>query len=257
MILLLLQLAVANTAVEPASLRIEPWGANSIRVRAAPAGRAIDDNAPGALDTKPPSSSRPGTTASELQATDGSSPVNSGVLSCSLATDGRLQFSRTGAEAVPLMSEASVRAFDDTSYPGVSTLSISFSLEPGEKIWGLGQTETNYNDLSGQPCLSTAPENGHILIPLAHSSRGYSFLINLPSFGKVCIDAHDKPKRQITWFSRGAFNFDLWVTTSASAHLPEALKSYVEVTGKPTPFPVSLSANPTTPLPLRAKATQS
>ena len=98
--------------------------------------------------------------------------------------------------------------------------------------------ESTALDLSGQ-CQPTAPDNGHIVIPLAHSSTGVSWFLNLPSFGTVCVDAHDKADRQFTWYSRGAFNMDLWVTASdtPATALPNAIASYVEATGKPTVFP--------------------
>jgi hypothetical protein len=41
--------AGSQAAVERQQLRIEPWGQNSIRVRAAPAGRGVNLEAPGAL----------------------------------------------------------------------------------------------------------------------------------------------------------------------------------------------------------------
>ena len=230
------QMAAAAAAQQQQQLKIEPWGKDSIRVRAAPASRGVHLHAPGALDAQPPVS----TAITELlQPTDGSAPVVSGVLNCTVASDGRLEFFRTGEEGgEPVLAEASVRVFGDTTYSGVSNLTLSFSLSEGQKIWGLGQVESTALDLSGQ-CQPTAPDNGHIVIPLAHSSTGVSWFLNLPSYGTVCIDAHGKANRQFTWFSRGAFNMDLWVTASdePATALPDAISSYVEATGKPTPFP--------------------
>ena len=62
------------------------------------------------------------------------------MLNCTVAADGRLEFFRAGAEGgAPLLSEASARVFGETSYAGVSNLSLAFSLAPGQRIWGLGQ----------------------------------------------------------------------------------------------------------------------
>ena len=211
-------------------VRVEPWGRNSIRVRSAPAGSTIDDSAPGALDPQPP----PSTAGPARPAGDGLS-ASSGALRCSHDVQGRLQCFR-GAEL--LLHEAEPRAWGSTRYPGISNLTLSFALQPDEQIWGLGQTPTDSLDASGT-CQDTAPSNGHILIPLAHSSRGVSFLLNLPSMGQVCVDAHGAPDRRFRWYSRGAIQFDIWVTASASpaAALPAALEAYVAATGRPSPFP--------------------
>jgi alpha-D-xyloside xylohydrolase len=239
-------------------LRIEPWGANSIRVRAVPASRSIDPDAPGALSAVPPPAPPPPASSTRMASasTQGgggeeeeeeAGPVSSGVLKCTVAADGRLQFFRLDAPAaIPqqnslLLSENAARTFGHTPYAAVSNLSASFALHPGEKVWGLGQVESDTLDLSGR-CLSTTPENGHVLIPLVHLSRGVSMLFNMPSFGQVCVDAHHTKDRRLTWYSRGVLNFDLWVTTGvvgpgAPPQLAQALRSYVEVTGKPTPFP--------------------
>ena len=57
--------------------------------------------------------------------------------------------------------------------------------------------------------------------------------------GQVCVDAHGAPDRRFRWYSRGAIQFDIWVTASASpaAALPAALEAYVAATGRPSPFP--------------------
>ena len=212
------------------SVRIEPWGQDAVRVRSNPTG-AINLDAPGALGDSAPPMGGMGTPSA---------------LRCAVADDGRLQCFR-GAEL--LLQEARVRSFTPTKYGGgVWALNASFVLAPGEKVWGLGQTVHNALDNSGR-CLQTAPQNGHIVVPLVHSSRGYSLFFNLPSYGEVCIDGHrnatDPRPRLLRWYSRGAFNFDLWVTASAvdspTPALQAALRRYVEATGKPTPMPAWVS----------------
>ena len=224
----------ATTASAPSSseqtLRIEQWGDNSIRVRASPAGRTIAEDAAGALTSSPLGAS--GSAESDPSTTG----AVSGALNCTLGDDNILRFFR-GDEL--LLSESSPRKFGDTKYPGISNLTIAFTLASDEKIWGLGQVITDSLDASGQGCYQTAPNNGHIVIPLAHSSRGVSFFLNLPSFGTVCVDDVGATNRQFRWFSRGAANFDLWVTAAppTTPALPAALEAYVAATGKPTPFP--------------------
>ena len=49
---------------------------------------------------------------------------NAGAITCTVAADGRLQFTRTAGGEL-LFEEAAVRVFNKTRYPGVATLSIT------------------------------------------------------------------------------------------------------------------------------------
>jgi hypothetical protein len=60
-----------------------------------------------------------------------------------------------------------------------------FAAVEGERIYGLGQHKSGLLDNKGAKGLRLQPENTEILIPVAHSSEGYVFLLNLPSFGAV------------------------------------------------------------------------
>ena len=55
-----------------------------------------------------------------------------------------------------------------------------------ERIYGLGQHKTGQLDNVGE-MFHLQPQNTEILIPVYHSTIGYSFLMNLPSFGTVEI----------------------------------------------------------------------
>ena len=132
--LLLLAAAVATAAAASApgqqqTLRIEPWGDNAIRVRASPAGRAIAEDAPGALGATAPASASSTTGSAAHPSPSGA--ASSGALNCTLGEDSLLRFFR-GEEL--LLAEASPRAFGDTQYAGISNLTIAFTLESDEKI---------------------------------------------------------------------------------------------------------------------------
>ena len=225
----------------PGPLEIMAWGTDSLRIRSGAAGRPIDRSAPGALGTTaprvhPPPAPPQGSPVVPGHAAAPRAVVN-GAISAEVAPDGRLVVSRAATGEL-LFAENAVRSFNSTRYPGVSSLTVSISLGENERIFGLGQVITDNLDLSGQ-CLDTQPSNGHIVIPLAHSSQGYSILFNLPSYGSVCIDPRGRAGRRLVWHSRGAFNFDIWVTATATAAgaLAAAMQRYIEATGRPTKFP--------------------
>jgi alpha-glucosidase (family GH31 glycosyl hydrolase) len=86
-----------------------------------------------------------------------------------------------------------------------------------------------------------APENTEILIPLVHSDKGYTYLLNAPGYGTVCVD--NPTANVIQWTVKGAIQLDLWVMASPPrqvgdpSHLRRALSAYHAVTGLPSPFP--------------------
>eukprot|EP00040_Diaphanoeca_grandis_P027082 m.153121 g.153121 ORF g.153121 m.153121 type:complete len:789 (-) comp30831_c0_seq1:646-3012(-) len=241
--------------VKSGPLLIQAWGPDSIRVRSAPLGSSVEADAPGALSQTPPLATSPSSSTdfshnSNTTNSLGSiaQTVSNGALRCKVDSNGLLGFYRInnvtnndgtrGDVEQVLFSEATERQFNTTKYDRIHSLRIAFNLDIDEKVWGFGQVGSQALDRSGT-CMWTYPTNGHIVIPLAHSPKGYSVLFNLPSYGEVCIDAIGQRNRQLRWYSRGAFNFDVWVTTSASKNtaLSSALSHYMEVTGQPTPFP--------------------
>ena len=70
---------------------------------------------------------------------------------------------------------------------GFLSLDLHFEAVDGERIYGLGQHKTGKldNKGGGRSSFVLNPHNTEILIPVAHSSEGYAFLFNLPSFGRV------------------------------------------------------------------------
>lgn len=84
-----------------------------------------------------------------------------------------------------------------------------------------------------------APHDGEVLIPVVHSSLGYTFLFNLPSLGEV--EYNDSVS---LWHADAVLQMDIWVATtedSAGHHATSPWQqlqlSYVDATGHSPVYP--------------------
>jgi alpha-D-xyloside xylohydrolase len=97
------------------------------------------------------------------------------------------------------------------------------SLDPHEKIYGMGQYQQPYLDLKGTD-LELAQRNSQASVPFMLSSRGYGFLWNNPAVGRACFG-----KNIMTWEAVSAKKLDYWVTAGDTpAEIEEA---YAKATG--------------------------
>ena len=202
-------IAVRDTAAAQ-DVRLEAWGDNAIRVRAVPAGGAFRDDLVSAL--LPPAGyagvgagggggDGSGCTTVHLGAAGQS--LSNGNLRATVGADGRLAYTRL-SDGAPLLREQSVRAFgtpadsalsNGTYAERFSSLDMAFEPAAAERIYGLGQhaalngrgptSGAGQINMKGVKGLLMQPNNGEILIPVAHSSLGYAFLFNLPALGSV------------------------------------------------------------------------
>jgi alpha-D-xyloside xylohydrolase len=166
-------------------LKIEQWGENAVRVRAVPSGGSFRDDLVSAL--VPPTDGFAAAECGTVVLGAAGETVTSGNLQAIVGADGLLTFTRLSDNKV-LLSEASVRGLTPTTTvperEGFYAFNISFHATEGERIYGLGQHKTGLLDNVGGK-FQLSPMNTEILIPVAHSSLGYAFLMNLPSFGSV------------------------------------------------------------------------
>ncbi|HEX4702762.1 MAG TPA: family 31 glucosidase, partial [Pseudonocardiaceae bacterium] len=166
----------------PEVLRIEPWGADSIRVRAA--RHRILDDLPGALlPTKPTSAAISvdgwrgevvnGALTAVVEIANGEDEIEVNV-SFQSTSDGR-----------PLLAEQrahfwwpGARLFADTRH-GRSRLEQRFSSYPDERLYGLGQRTHGRLNQNGM-VLDLVQRNAEVNIPFVLSNRGYGLLWNSP-----------------------------------------------------------------------------
>lgn len=162
-------------------LRIEDWGADSLRVRAVPAASlSFRDDLPSALVPQPP----PHSSDSSCGRLTSASVYTNGNLRAEVGADGLLSFHRV-SDGKQLLTERR-RAFSPSAAASPTSgpllrLQWDLALSPGEQIFGLGQHQTGSLDNVNRT-FEFSPRNTEIMIPIAHSSRGHSFLFNIPSF---------------------------------------------------------------------------
>jgi alpha-D-xyloside xylohydrolase len=208
------------------TLRIEPWGPDAIRVRAA-IGPIVAD-LPGAL-TDPPDSPD-----ARIKIENGSASLFNGAITAEIGPDpeasqyqAKLRFvdSGTGAE---LLAEEPLhfwwpgpRLFSPTGN-GYHRLEQRFRAYPGERVYGLGQHTHGLLDQKGA-VVDLVQRNAEVSIPFLLSSRGYGLLWNNPAIGRVELAATGT-----RWVCDSARQIDYWITAGQPADI---LRRYADATG--------------------------
>lgn len=97
------------------------------------------------------------------------------------------------------------------------------SLDPKEKIFGMGQYQQPYLDLKGAD-MELAHRNSQASVPFAISSRGYGFLWNNPAIGRAVFG-----KNVMSFEAYSTRALDYWVVAGDSP--AEIVEAYARVTG--------------------------
>jgi alpha-D-xyloside xylohydrolase len=209
-------------------LRIEPWGIDSVRVRAALG--ALPTHDVGALQTRPTGYAAATVTVSADRAT-----LVSGDLTVEIMTpdaregskppEVRFVRSSTGAELLAEEREhfwwPGARVFYGNR-AGSAEIHQQFRAYPGERLYGLGQRTHGRLDHKGL-ALDLVQRNAEVSIPFVLSSRGYGLLWNNPAIGRV--EFADNATR---WTAAQARSIDYFVTTGSPAQI---LSHYADATG--------------------------
>ncbi|GAB2971990.1 glycoside hydrolase family 31 protein [Saccharothrix stipae] len=199
-------------------VRVEPWGADSLRVRVA--RDSLRDDLPGALlsPKRPPE----GVVVEERR-------IVNGAITAELDERGHLRFLATAsgaellAEAPPYIGWPGPRNFTSEG------LEQRFRGYPGERFYGLGQHGHGRLDQKG--CvIDLVQRNGEIAIPFLVSSRGYGLLWHNPAVGRVELGMDTT-----RWVARDSRQIDYWIT--AGDRPADILARYAEATGHPPVMP--------------------
>ncbi|MEV6212698.1 TIM-barrel domain-containing protein [Kitasatospora sp. NPDC051914] len=204
-------------------LRIEPWGAHAVRVRAS-AG-TVDPAAPGALGAPPPSP------RAELSVSDGGTArLVNGRIGVEASADGRLRFCHADsghellAEKRPSAHHAGARL-----HAADGRTEQAFEAYDGERLHGLGQHPNGRLDQKG--CgVDLVQSNTVAAVPFLHSSRGYGLLWNNPATGRVELGAD-----LTRWTADGGGRIDYWITAGDTP--AQILDAYTLATGRPPLLP--------------------
>jgi len=209
-------------------LRIEAWGRDSVRVRAAQF--RLPSDAVGALDDVPV-----GTPQADVKIDEDTAALVNGDVTVEVVFDRGdaypeplLTFRRTST-GEELLAESrehfwmpGARAYQGNR-AGAYELHQQFRAYPGERIYGMGQRTHGRLDLKGL-ALDLVQRNAEVNIPFIVSSRGYGLLWNQPAIGRV--EFADNGTR---WTADQARGLDYWFTAAPSP--AEILGRYADATG--------------------------
>jgi alpha-D-xyloside xylohydrolase len=215
------------------TILIEPWGRDSVRVRARLMGEIVDHD----WALLPPAH----TGSARVEIDGDTATLVNGALTvvatsrtgiqlqtgydrnfCHLAfvdADGRLLFQ----ERDPGGSLALV-AREHRPIPGGDVrLTASFYAAPDERLFGMGQYQQDVLDLKGCT-FELAHRNSQSSVPFVMSSRGYGFLWHNPAIGRATFAANGTQ-----WSAEATDQLDYWVTAGAT---PRAIaRAYADATG--------------------------
>jgi alpha-D-xyloside xylohydrolase len=220
------------------TLMIEPWGANSFRVRSTMEPNFIDRD--WALTEKINHGN------AKISVTEQGASILNGKIEAKVNNNGITTFYKDG---VGILHEYH-RSYDPSATKescctkvinrqwqgiigGDYKLSVRFESNDSEKIFGMGQYQTPYLDMKG--CfLELAQRNSQISIPFAVSNLGYGFLWNNPAVGHVNF-----AKNITEWVAECTKEMDYWITaedtpakiienfTAAVGRAPALTKDYL------------------------------
>ncbi len=208
---------------------IEPWGLNSLRVRASKMPVMPQED----WALIPPANKEADIVIEKYQAT-----ITNGKIKAVINKIGKICFYNQKEE---LLLEEYVRNRKDMFAETCSSievearefrpiiggdykLSMRFVSNQREKIYGMGQYQQPFLDLKGAD-LELAHRNSQASVPFALSSLGYGFLWNNPAVGRVNFG-----KNITTWEAYSSKKLDYWITAGDTPS--EIEEAYAEATGK-------------------------
>lgn len=208
-------------------LWIEPWGENSLRVRATHFVNMQPDD----WALLPPAACN-----GEISITGRNAVLKNGKIRATVSTAGKITFYNQKSE---ILLEEYVRNRDNIRefcsalnitarelkpmMGGNYQLTLRFESDPQEKIFGMGQYQQPY--LNVKNCtLELAHRNSQASVPFALSSLGYGFLWNNPAIGKVTFG-----KNITEWVADSTKQLDYWITAGDSPS--EIEEAYAKATG--------------------------
>ena len=208
-------------------IRIQAWGADSVRVRAAQ--YRIPADSAGALGDAPP-----GDATSQVKVEGTLATVTSGRLRVEVTYDTAESYPEPlitfrGPGGAELLAEnrehfwmPGARVFTGNR-SGAYEIRQQFASYPGERLYGLGQRTHGKLNLKGL-AFDLVQRNGEVSIPFVLSDRGYGLLWNFPAVGRV-----EFAENGTRWQAGQAREIDYWFTAAPAPS--EILARYADATG--------------------------
>lgn len=210
-------------------LWIEPWGKNSLRVRATKMAEMGQEN--WALEMPVEE------LTAEIKIEENYAEIQNGKIRAVISKYGKITFYNQKGEM--LLDEYLRNRIDKFAdycsaldiearefkpiIGGDYQLSVRFVSDPEEKIYGMGQYQQPHLNLKGTD-LELAHRNSQASVPFMLSSLGYGFLWNNPGVGRATFGTNIT-----TWEAFSTKQMDYWITAGDTpAEIEEA---YASVTG--------------------------
>ncbi len=215
---------------EAERLVIEPWGKNSLRVRAT----KLPQMDPEDWALLPPQEHP----APVIETRKDGGSITNGKIRAEINLIGKLTFYNQKGQVLleeyvrnrrdmfgSTCSSLDVEAREFKPIIGGDyRLSMRFVSEPKEKLYGMGQYQQPYLDVKGAD-LELAHRNSQASVPFVLSSLGYGFFWNNPAVGRVNFG-----KNITTWEAYSTKKLDYWITAGDTpAEIEEA---YANATGR-------------------------
>lgn len=206
-------------------LMIEPWGANSLRVRSRMMGEILDsDFALLPVDTQPV----------RIDINEHEAVIANGKIKAVIKEEGwsrKCQISFYNNKGELLLREIGQngalnlqsRRFKPI-IGGDYRLTVSFESNENEKLYGMGQYQQEIMNIKNCS-FELAHRNSQASIPFVLSSLGYGFLWHNPAIGRVSFS-----KNKTEWYAESTKQMDYWITAGDTPD--EIVESYADVTGK-------------------------
>jgi alpha-D-xyloside xylohydrolase len=209
-------------------LQIEPWGPDSLRVRATRSAQIQDPlKGIGALVEQEP-------ITAEIEIGEDQALIRNGAICAEISESGEVRFLRT-EDGEELLAEEPrhfvwppARHFEPLQgdYYRIET---NFRAYAGERIYGLGQQQHGSLDQKGH-IIDLIQRNTEITIPFLLSNRGYGFLWHSPAVGRVELGYN-----ATRWVADAALQLDYWITSGDTP--TDILDRYTLATGRSPVLP--------------------
>jgi alpha-D-xyloside xylohydrolase len=215
------------------TLWLEPWGENALRVRATKLAQMPTED--WALSEK---TSDQSANVSINTSEDGTASISNGKIKAEVSRRGKIiMYDSSGRKLL----EEYARHRLDLQDPKCSALEIEArelkgisggdfhatyrleSLDPEEKIYGMGQYQQPYLNLKGSD-IELAHRNSQASVPFALSSLGYGMLWNNPAIGRAVLG-----KNVMSFESYSTKVIDYWIVAGDTP--AEIVEAYSKVTG--------------------------
>lgn len=230
------------------TLVVEPWGADSVRVRAVLGGPILDsdwallppdpaDSAAASIVVGQDEKEGEGLWGSSRQVATLTHGAIRVVATAEEFFDAQAGYTRSrcrleffDAAGTLLFAEEEhggalkLRARDYDALPGGSYRArASFVSGREEKLYGMGQYQQDILDLKGST-IELAHRNSQVSVPFVMSSAGYGFLWHNPAVGRATFATN-----RTEWFAESTAQIDYWVTAGATPS--DIARSYARATG--------------------------